>query len=163
MKNEPKWMETARTLIGVKEIAGPQHSKPIMSWLAKLRAWWTDDETPWCGVFVAHVMQANNLPFPKNWMRAKAWSDYGSRLLPERIAPGAILVFERKGGGHVGFYVGEDDLCYHVLGGNQSNMVTISRILKDRCIAVRWPKGQPVIGKPVALKLDGTPMTTNEA
>jgi hypothetical protein len=42
-----------------------------------------------------------------------------------------VLTFKRKGGGHVGIYVGEDSKCYHVLGGNQSNMTI--RIEKSRC------------------------------
>jgi hypothetical protein len=52
---------------------------------------------------------------------------------------GDVLVFTRNGGGHVGFYVAEDKDCYHVLGGNQSNSVTITRIAKSRCIAFRRP------------------------
>jgi len=45
---------------------------------------------------------------------------------------GDILVFSRKGGGHVGFYVAEDATAYHVLGGNQSDSVSITRIAKSR-------------------------------
>lgn len=160
---EPEWLTIARKNIGTKEIVGPKHNSKILNWLTKLKAWWNNDETAWCGTFCAAMMQEAGLPYPKEWFRAKAWSEYGSLIRPHLIAPGAILVFERKGGGHVGFYIGEDDLCYHVLGGNQGNAVSVSRILKGRCIATRWPKGEPVIGKPVKLKTDGTPMTTNEA
>jgi hypothetical protein len=73
------------------------------------------------------------------------------------------MVFERPGGGHVGFYVGEDAAAYHVLGGNQGDSVTIARIEKQRCIARRWPEGQPVIGKPVMLSSGGRPISRNEA
>jgi len=83
-------------------------------------------------------------------------------LRPERLAPGAVLVFERPGGGHVGFYVGEDATAYHVLGGNQGDAVTIARIAKDRCIARRWPAGRPVIGKPVQMAAR-KPISTDEA
>lgn len=159
---EPCWLTIARKYIGTREIKGPKHSSVITGWLVKLRAWWRDDETAWCGVAVAAWMQEAGLPLPTHWYRAKAWSDYGSNIRPERIAPGAILVFERSGGGHVGLYVGEDSLYYHVLGGNQNNAVNIARIAKSRCIATRWPKGEPVIGKPVKLASDGTPITTNE-
>lgn len=160
---EPRWLTVARKYIGTREISGPKHSGVITNWLVKLRAWWRDDETPWCGVAVAAWMQEAGLPYPKEWYRAKSWSEYGSNLQPDRIAPGAILVFDRTGGGHVGLYIGHDDLCYHVLGGNQNNSVSITRIMKARCVAVRWPKGEPVIGKPTRLKVDGKPITTNEA
>ena len=62
-----------------------------------------------------------------------------------------MLVFTRPGGGHVGFYVGEDAAAYHILGGNQGDAVTIVRIVKSRYIARRWPEGRPVIGKPVPI------------
>jgi cell wall-associated NlpC family hydrolase len=59
---------------------------------------------------------------------------------------GDVLVFTRKGGGHVGIYVGQDKSCYHVLGGNQGDRVSIVRIEKTRCIGVRrtkWKISQP--------------------
>jgi uncharacterized protein (TIGR02594 family) len=159
--SEPSWLKIARSYDGLKEIPGPRHNQTIIRWLVKLNAWWSDDETPWCGVFVAHCMQESWLPFPKFYMRAKAWSDYGSLLRRDRLAPGAILVFDRAGGGHVGFYVGEDAGFYYVLGGNQSNAVNVMKLGKSRLVASRWPKGEPVIGKPVYL--NGGSVSTNEA
>jgi uncharacterized protein (TIGR02594 family) len=159
--SEPSWLKIARSYDGLKEIPGPRHNQTIIRWLVKLRAWWNDDETPWCGVFVAHCMQESWLPFPQLYMRAKAWSDYGSLLRRDRLAPGAILVFDRAGGGHVGFYVGEDAGFYYVLGGNQSNAVNVMKLGKSRLVASRWPKGEPVIGKPVYL--NGGSVSTNEA
>ncbi len=158
---DPRWLTKAKSYVGLREIPGPRHNNVIVGWLAKLRAWWRDDETPWCGVFVAHCMQECDLPFPKLYMRAKEWSEYGALLRTTRLAPGAILVFDRAGGGHVGFYVGEDETHYHVLGGNQSNAVNVMRLAKSRLVASRWPKGQPVTGRPV--RLSGGKTSTNEA
>ena len=159
--SEPSWLKIARSYEGLKEIPGPRHNQTIIRWLGKLKAWWSDDETPWCGVFVAHCMQEANPPYPKFYMRAKAWSDYGSLLRRDRLAPGAILVFDRAGGGHVGFYVGEDSGHYFVLGGNQGNAVNVMKLGKSRLVASRWPKGEPVIGKPVYM--NGGSVSTNEA
>lgn len=156
----PSWFITASKFIGVKEVPGPRHNSVITGWLESLRAWWRDDETPWCGVFVAYCIKEAGLPYPKLYMRAKAWSDYGSLLRPDRLAPGAILVFDRAKGGHVGFYVGEDAGHYFVLGGNQSNEVNIMKLGKTRLVASRWPKDQPVIGRPVLMK--GGTLSTNE-
>lgn len=160
--SNPRWMQIAKGCVGLKEVPGPKHNTKIQSWLARLGAWWRDDETPWCGVFVAHCMREAGLPIPQHWMRARAWADYGSNLRSTHVAPGAILVFSRKGGGHVGFYAGEDATFYYVLGGNQSNAVNVSKIAKARCIAIRWPKDEPVVGGPVRLSL-AVNETTNEA
>lgn len=162
-KNNPRWLSVAQSELGVTEIPGPKHNAKIISWLSKLRAWWSNDETPWCGVFVAHCMQEAGLPYPKLYMQAKAWSSYGSLLQRDRLSQGAILVFSRKGGGHVGFYVGEDSGYYYVLGGNQGNTVSVAKISKLRCVASRWPKGEPVMGKPIWLASKGGPVSTNEA
>ena len=162
MKNTtPRWMKIAEKLNGLREVPGPKHNKTILGWLEKLNAWWRDDETPWCGVFVAHCMTEAALPYPKYYMRAKAWVDYGSLLRRARLAPGAILVFDRAGGGHVGFYVGEDAGHYFVLGGNQGNAVSVMKLGKSRLLASRWPKGEPVTGKPVYMK--GGVFSANEA
>jgi uncharacterized protein (TIGR02594 family) len=160
MSARPRWLNIAYKYDGLREIPGPRHNATIVGWLTKLRAWWRDDETPWCGVFTAHCMQEAGLPYPKLYMRAKAWSDYGALLRPDRLAPGAILVFDRAGGGHVGFYVGEDAGHYYVLGGNQSNAVNVMKLGKSRLVASRWPRGEPVIGKPV--HMTGGMVSTNE-
>lgn len=159
--SDPLWLTEARKHEGLKEIPGPKHNPTITGWLNKLRAWWTDDETPWCGTFVAHCLQAAGLPIVQNWFRAKEWAEYGSNLRSTNVAPGAILVFAREGGGHVGFYVGEDASFFYVLGGNQSNSVNVMKLAKARCIAIRWPKGAPVMGKPV--RMTGGAVSRNEA
>ena len=115
--NEPAWLTEARRHLGVAEVPGPKHSPVIQSWLHKLRAWWNDDEPPWCGVFVAACMDTVGIPLPKYWMRAKAWAEWGSRL--SAPIPGCVVVFERQGGGHVGFVVGRTANGHlMVLGGD---------------------------------------------
>ena len=158
---KPRWLQIAEDYNGVREIPGPRHNPTIIRWLEKLNAWWSNDEVPWCGVFCAAVMQEAGLPYPKLYMRAKAWSDYGALMRPDRLSPGAILVFDRKGGGHVGFYVGEDAGFFYVLGGNQSNAVNVMKLGKSRLVASRWPGGEPVVGRPVYMK--GGMVSTNEA
>lgn len=159
----PPWLLTAQSHLGVKEVPGPKHSSVILKWLRDLKAWWSEDETPWCGTFVAHCIKEAGLPIPKLWFRAKEWENYGSNLRRERLSPGAILVFLRQGGGHVGFYMGEDDTHYHVLGGNQSNGVNVMRLAKDRLYASRWPANFPVISGPVILASSSAKISGNEA
>lgn len=162
-----KWFEVAKSLIGTKEFAGAANNATIMGWAKRLGARvlgivYAGDHVPWCGLFVAHcVAEAGLTPAPIA-VRASSWETWGSNLRADRLAPGAVLVFKRPGGGHVGFYVGEDATAYHVLGGNQGNAVSITRIEKARCVARRWPAGVPVEGAPVWIKGNGK-LSTNEA
>jgi uncharacterized protein (TIGR02594 family) len=156
-----KWYDEAQRLVGTREIVGPRHNPTILAWAKTLGARMlgisiTDDETPWCGLFVAHCMMQADITPPKIAVRASSWQDWGSNLRADRLSPGAVLVFKRPGGGHVGFYAGEDSTTYHVLGGNQSNKVGITRIAKDRCVARRWPLDVPVTGAPVLVGANGT-------
>jgi len=144
MATEPVWYREAKKWIGLREFPGAKHNPTIIGWARRLGAKVlginvTDDETPWCGLFTAHCMDASGITPPKIAVRASAWGTWGRELNGPRL--GCVLVFTRQGGGHVGFYVGEDNSAYHVLGGNQSNSVNIMRINKDRLTSMRWPTG----------------------
>lgn len=169
MPTEPVWMTEARRFMGLKEIAGAKSNSTIIGWAKRLGGWiksfYTNDDIPWCGLFIAHVVSFT-LPeerLPANPLSALAWGKFGLKM--KDPAPGAIMVFKRPGGGHVGLYVGEDKLGrYHILGGNQSNSVSIAPIDKDRLVAIRWPDtGGPVpAGRRVILQPNGK-TSTNEA
>jgi uncharacterized protein (TIGR02594 family) len=126
--------------------------------LNKLKAAWTNDETPWCGTFVAFCLWSAGHTYPKHWYRALAYTDFGTKLA--RPAYGCIVVFSRKGGGHVGFVVGRDaDGNLMVLGGNQRNAVNIMPFDDKRRppLAYVWPSIYPVAERfelPI-LKSDG--------
>ncbi len=162
---EPAWLTVARGQIGVHEIAGEKSHPAIMGWARAIGGWvkqyFVNDDIPWCGLFVGWALASRGLRTPGNLLGARAYEHWGKEL--DRGALGAILVFSRKGGGHVGFYVGEDRTAYHVLGGNQSDQVCVKRIAKARCTAIRWPDGalsRP--GEPVMLTEDGA-LSVNEA
>ena len=132
------WIAQARQHIGMAEIPGKQHNPTIQNWLRTLKAWWSDDETPWCGTFVAYCCRMADRGVPKEWFRALSWVDAGERLTAP--AYGCIVVFNRTGGGHVGFVVGRDrEGNLMVLGGNQGNKVSIAKFAKDRVVAYVWP------------------------
>ncbi|MEM7497895.1 MAG: hypothetical protein AAF371_07870 [Pseudomonadota bacterium] len=100
---------------------------------------------PWCGLFVGHCLKktepGTRLPFLH--MRARPWQDFGEAHEPEL---GALLVLwlldPDSPLGHVGFYLGEDEECFHVLSGNQHDTILIERFPKDRLLACRWPLPQ---------------------
>ena len=135
-------MYVARSYLGVKEIKGPKHNTVILGWLDDLGAWWREDESAWCGLLPAVSFRKAGYPIPKLYMRAKAWLDWGQRLtIP---VYGCVVVFDRAGGGHVGFVVGVDpDGNPWVLGGNQGDAVTIAKFDKARVLGYRIPRGWP--------------------
>lgn len=142
---EPDWIRIGMALIGRGEIPGPRHNGWIAQGWARLGApWFNDDETPWCGFFVAHCLDAAGMPYPGRGMfaRAMSWASWGRGL--HKPAVGAIGVKRRTGGGHVFFIIGEtpDKRFYKVLEGNANNMVRIGDVLKADVIAIRWPPAE---------------------
>jgi len=145
MFTEPKWLTTARRLIGTNEQAGKSSNPVILGWAAAMSPWvkdfYTDDDIPWCGLYVGYCLQTNGISPPKDLLAARAYAKWGEDC-PTAV-PGTVLVFSRNGGGHVGFYVAEDEHHFHVLGGNQDNSVNVTRIAKytlHRKTLARKPK-----------------------
>lgn len=165
---EPVWLRESRRLMGLKEVVGPGSNPQIMEWARTLGGWvasnFKDDDTPWCGLFMAHVIGATlpKEPLPANPLSALAWAKFGTALDVPSL--GAVMVFERPGGHHVCLYTGEDNQAYWGVGGNQQNRVSETRIPRSRkLVAVRWPKTAP---PPVARRLFRTPsggLSRNEA
>lgn len=150
--NELHWISIARKLIGTKEVVGAKHNPTVVNmWQTAFAAIgqkanasvWQNDETPWCGGFVGHVLAKADLArhIPKSFPMARAWANVGTKLA--RPAYGCVVVFWRgspkSGSGHVGFVVGKDKAGnLMVLGGNQGDMVNIKPFSKDRVLAYRW-------------------------
>ena len=143
------WIIEARKHIGLREIKGIKTNSFIAIWLKNLKAWWDSDEVAWCGTFVAHCIKKAECQLPKYWMRAKGWLDWGQELSEPCV--GCIVVFEREGGGHVGFVVGKDAQGHlMVLGGNQGDAVKVSAFETSRIVGYRWPSQY---AKPVDFRL----------
>jgi uncharacterized protein (TIGR02594 family) len=164
----PQILVQALTLVGTKEIIGTKHSAEIMSWAKELgiEKIYNADEIAWCGLFMAYVCKESGLDLPftaTESLWALNWNKFGTK---QKVAMlGDVLTFKRNGGGHVGIYVGEDNTCYHVLGGNQSNMVCITRIEKTRCAGIRrtaWKISQPDSVRAIAVNSNGF-ISKNEA
>lgn len=165
IKNLPKNIRIGLDNLGVQEVVGKGSNKTIMSWRDELNqagiriSGYSDDDIAWCGLFAAIVSyrrMKNAGDIVKDPLWARNWAKYG--IKSPQAGLGDVLIFSRNGGGHVGFYVAEDSSAYHVLGGNQSNKVCITRVAKDRCIAVRRPpyKVTPESVKPFFVKASGS-------
>lgn len=167
-ENSPQILVQAKMLLGTKEIVGTVNNKVIMGWAKGLglEKIYTSDEIAWCGLFMAEVCKRagveSNLT-PKDSLWALNWSKFGTKQSVAML--GDVLTFKRKTGGHVGIYVGEDDLCYHILGGNQSNMVCVTRIEKSRLNSIRrtnWKVKQPSNVRVIKLQSNGV-ISKNES
>ena len=160
----PRMVQEAIKLHGTVETPGAANNPTIMAWANEtgLGRVYTADSVPWCGLFMAVVAKRAGKPLPSSPLWALSWSQWGQPGGQPRL--GDVLTFKREGGGHVGLYVGEDRDCYHVLGGNQSDAVTITRIRKDRLYAVRrlYEIGAPASAKPYVLAAAGV-ISRNEA
>jgi uncharacterized protein (TIGR02594 family) len=139
------WYEEALRLKGTREATGNSDNPLILRWAKRLGIFYSSDSTAWCGLFVSHCIAAAlpDEPLPSNPLGARNWLRFGSECEPQL---GAVLVFWRgaRSGwqGHVGLYAGEDPDgdAFHVLGGNQSDAVSIARIARNRLLGARWPK-----------------------
>jgi uncharacterized protein (TIGR02594 family) len=161
------WYEEALRQLGTKEEPGPASNPKIIQWAGKLGIRYAGDDIPWCGLFVAHCVGATlpAEPLPNNPLGARNWSTFGRESEPTL---GAILVFWRESKasekGHVGFYHGEDGAAFQVLGGNQSNQVSIARISKDRLLVARQPATTPpLLGGATYRSTAGEQLSKNEA
>lgn len=147
--NDPAWLAYARRQIGVREIVGARHEPRVLAMWRRIGRWAgidvATDEVPWCGAFVADCLLtgAGITPIAIS-ARAKAWAKWGSPIGTTATRPplGAVAVFGRQGGGHVGFVTSvHRDGSLDILGGNQGNAVNIRRFPRDRLVALRWPTG----------------------
>ena len=161
--SEPAWLTKARSYLGTKEIVGPKHNPAVVAlWALGKAGKVKDDETPWCAAFVSAVLEEAGITSARTgW--ARSYLTWGRRLNFPRV--GCIVVFSRGSGGHVGFVVGRDKKGnLLVLGGNQSNAVTIAPFDTKRVLGYVWPRG------PDLPKTDNLPtlasngkLSTNEA
>jgi uncharacterized protein (TIGR02594 family) len=160
----PRMVQEALKLYGTIEMPGTRDNPTIMAWSQEtgLKNVYTADSVPWCGLFMAVVAKRAGKPLVSSPLWALSWSNFGVAGGQPRL--GDILTFKRTGGGHVGLYIGEDSACYHVLGGNQSDAVNITRIEKSRLHAVRrhYAVGMPESAKPYVLAPAGA-VSKNEA
>lgn len=138
----PPWMAEANRYMGLHEVKNASKLDGLLDM--------DTSEIPWCGAFTAFVI-TQTLPeqlIPNNPLWARNWAKFGIQAAPVTGQPyyGSVAVFKRNVGGHVGFVVGHDAKYVYVLGGNQTNAVTITRVDKSQLLAYRWPTGVPFFG-----------------
>lgn len=127
-------------IYGTQEAPGAADNLVILQWAIEtgLHKVYKHDSVAWCGLAMAVVAKRAGKDLPVNPLWALNWAKFGNKV-SDGAKLGDVLVFKRTKGGHVALYVGEDDTCYHCLGGNQSDVVNIVRKAKNRVYAIRRP------------------------
>ncbi len=144
---EPVWLAHARAELGVKEFPGPADNPRILKY-------WTDagmanvadgqDEVPWCAAFVGAMLARSKLAHSGK-ANARSYANWGRRLNSPVL--GCVVVLSRPPHawqGHVGFYVGQSKSrrVTTIIGGNQSDSVSVASFSNERIIGYRWPASE---------------------
>ncbi|MEM1284496.1 MAG: TIGR02594 family protein [Pseudomonadota bacterium] len=137
---DPAWLREAERHLGTREWSGRRHNPVVVRFFAKAGfGGIRDDETPWCAAFINAIMATCRLPTTGK-LTARSFLAWGEPLQqPKR---GAVAIFRRGRSnwqGHVGLVVGDDATHLTILGGNQSNAVTLARYPRSKLLGLRWP------------------------
>lgn len=149
---EPAWLRAAYEELrrGVHEIAGPTHAQRILDYHQATSLKATADEVPWCAAFVGWCLERVGVD-PSGSAAARSYLDWGVGVSTIHPPTGAVVVLKRGGAnqpgpevrdaqGHVGFlWCLADPGRIVLLGGNQSDAVSLGHYPVDRVLAVRWP------------------------
>lgn len=125
------------------EVAGPK-SNPLITQVYKSvdgldNLELNDDEIPWCSCFVNWCIQQAGGRGTRSAM-ARSWLNWGNS---SKGNVGDIVVLTRgnsKTQGHVGFLVKKGLVSIEVLGGNQTNNVTVQKFARTRVLGYRTSK-----------------------
>ena len=136
---ESKMLNKISTFYGLSEIEGKKHNDQIISFFHELGYnYIDDDETPWCAAFINYCAKKIGAQYATG-LRARNWMKCGKSSSKPSI--GDIVVFGYGGknskAGHVAIYISEDFDSIYCLGGNQTNMVTISSYCKSDLLGYR--------------------------
>lgn len=138
---QPAWLDHAWAELGQREIAGSSSNARIADYIRRAgHPQVADDSTPWCAAFVAACLESAGIAGTGSLL-ARSYLSWGE----ETMAPplGAVTVLSRGSDpalGHIGFLVGETDDGLMLLGGNQSNAVSVERFPRNRLLAFRVPR-----------------------
>lgn len=170
----PKMVKEGLKFLGLKEIPGKGYNPIIKNWAKDLniQGIYRNDDESWCAVFISWLCWFCKKPMVGTGyflVRAASYLKWGTSVKLVDACLGDICVFKRPGGNHVGLLIAvskvEDKITtLHILGGNQSNAVTITELSAARCIGVRrfYSIGKPESAKQFVIDSSGK-VSTNEA
>lgn len=145
-----RWLDIAWAELGVQETSGNAATPAILRYFRDAgRGDITSDEVAWCAAFAGACLERGGIPqtiAPARALLARSYLDVGAPIDKPRV--GALAILSRGSDpvhGHVGFVVGETDNDLVLLGGNQSNRVSVAHYPKSRLVGLRWPDAAPSV------------------
>lgn len=138
MVNE-ELLKIAFSEYGIQEWSGLTHNPEVVKYFHEIgHEWVDDDETAWCSAFVNWVAMKANYE-RSGLLNARSWLKMGIEIKYPELGDIVILWRVKKDSeyGHVGFYINSDKDYVWLLGGNQSNQVTISKYPKSQVLGYR--------------------------
>jgi len=139
-------LELAARFTGLHEVAGVVANPQVLAMLTLVDTSVTDDATPWCSAFVAYVAWLLGLPQSRS-LAARSWLSVGWPIALDKAEPGFdVVVLNRANGsadpskagpGHVGFFHSLFPDRVLILGGNQSDAVSLGIFRRDAVLGVR--------------------------
>jgi len=142
--DDPFWLDIALKEMrrGVKEVPGKETNPRIAVYHKITRGGLTPggDEVPWCAAFVSWCLEESGVTSTRS-KAARSYLNWGKPI--DKPVRGCIVVTSRGTdihSGHVGFYIEpHKDGEFLLLGGNQSNAVTVKVAHEARVLSYRWP------------------------
>ena len=136
-------MQIARDLTGTKEIKGSADNPQIIEMYRAVGHDWVEhDEVAWCAAFVGFCLEKAGLPSTRK-LNARSYLAWGEMVAGvEQAREGDIVIFTRGAStaqGHVAFFLRAVGTQVEVLGGNQSDAVTVARYARSRILGIRRP------------------------
>ena len=131
----------AKSYLGTKEFEGPADNPKIMEMYKSVGHDWVEhDEVAWCAAFVGHCLERSGLRSSRK-LNAQSYLTWGEKVAGiEQAREGDIVVLSRGNAtwqGHVAFFLKAAGNQVDVLGGNQSNAVSVARYSKSRILGIR--------------------------
>lgn len=137
---QPPWLEAAWRELGEREAKGGRPNPRIVSLYRDAgHPGIKSDATAWCAAFVGACLERTAMASTRSLL-ARSYLDWGSPIAEFRL--GAVAVLSRTSDpalGHVGFLIGETGDKLLLLGGNQSDSVSVAAFDRRRLLGMRWP------------------------
>ncbi|MEO0729975.1 MAG: TIGR02594 family protein, partial [Pseudomonadota bacterium] len=150
-RSAQEWMRFAWPHLGAHEAPGSRINPVIAAMYRDSgHGGIKDDAVPWCAAFVGAVLARAGMTSTGS-LRARSYLDWGVAV--DDPITGAVAVLSRGKNpalGHVGFVVGATATELFLLGGNQSNRVSVGRFARSRLLGLRLPEGARAPARDVA-------------
>lgn len=148
-EDDPPWLKRAFDDLGLKEVPGAKSNPRIVEMYALAKnAGVKDDSVPWCSAAMNAWMVESGRSGTRSLL-ARSWLEWGAKIDTSKKMPrGSVLVFRRGTSswqGHVCLLVEDNGATLQVIGGNQSDAVTLARYKRTTLVGARWPE---VVTKP---------------